>query len=394
MPLTSKGLVNLKYYINDIMSENTESAILPAINSSPTVDDIEMKTEGQNSIWDRSKEKASSCAKSYIIKKSVILILLVMFACTMSYALYITLYALHMYPDNKMEKMSDQPKKLRNISNAFTDLSRKNKDLERRLEKLDTIMARNNEKLAEKLDKLDSITVQNSQKFEGKLDKLDAIMVQSGLEPYLPFGPQSHVSLQLLNAGGWKHCFSLTYDIPLNKKELNKLKTSCTASKIMLACRISNHSTITTLAWGSRDQVLFKTSNPAEYEVENGTGWYYYEETTAVSLQDHGVYRNPDYTTTHPDQLIPVTKGSIGFAAISDDFTLGSGYLPHDLFGYVDQETSNSHKRMSWRILDYPADKISIGHKAMRNEAYRTGGNCGENKHLHTNKWERIGFEM
>ena len=85
----------------------------------------------------------------------------------------------------------------------------------------------------------------------------------------------------------------------------------------MLACRISNHSTITALAWGSRDQVLFKTDNPSDYEVENGTGWYYYEETTAVSLQDHGVYRNPDYTTIHPDQLIPVTKGSIGFAAIS-----------------------------------------------------------------------------
>ena len=85
---------------------------------------------------------------------------------------------------------------------------------------------------------------------------------------------------------------------------------------------MSKHTTMTTLAWGSRDQVLFKTNDPADYEVENGTGWYYYQETLAVTPGDPGVYRNPNYTMPSPDERIPVTKGSIGFATISDDFTL------------------------------------------------------------------------
>ena len=96
------------------------------------------------------------------------------------------------------------------------------------------------------------------------------------------------------------------------------------------------------------------------------------------------------------DKIIHVTKGSIGFAAVSDDFKLGSGYLWHNLFGYVNQEKGNSRQRMSWRILDYPSDKISINayHKTVRNEPYRTGGNCGENKHIDSRKWERMAFEM
>ena len=111
----------------------------------------------------------------------------------------------------------------------------------------------------------------------------------------------------------------------------------------MLAFRMSSHATIKVLAWGRREQVLFKTTDPADYELDNGTGWYYYQKTSAVSLQDPGLYRNPNYTMPPCDDLIPVTKGSIGFAEILDDFKLGSGYLWHELFGYVNQEKGNGY---------------------------------------------------
>ena len=90
---------------------------------------------------------------------------------------------------------------------------------------------------------------------------------------------------------------------------------------------MSSHATIASLALGSREQILFKTTHPTDYEVEIGVGWYYYQEKSCVSPRDSGVYQNPNYTMPRADELIPVTEGSIGFATISDDFTLGSGYL-------------------------------------------------------------------
>ena len=109
-----------------------------------------------------------------------------------------------------------------------------------------------------------------------------------------------------------------------------------------------------------------------DYELENGIGKYYYEDTSAISPWDPGAHQNHNYTMPLADELIPETEGSIGFATISDDFKLGSGYLWHDLFGYFNQIEGNSHTRMSWRILDYQSGEISIGHKIMRSEAYRT----------------------
>ena len=108
-----------------------------------------------------------------------------------------------------------------------------------------------------------------------------------------------------------------------------------------------------------------------DYEVENGIGWYYYEDTSAISPWDPGAYQNPNFTMPRADELIPEAEGSIGFAKKSDD-------LWHDLYGYVNQIKGNSHTRMSWRTLDYQSGKISIGHMIFRSEAYRNIGNCGE----------------
>ena len=344
-----------------------------------------MEMVGNDRAREKTKEAASNCSRMNTITKSFALIFLVLITCNMAYQLVRLAVS-----DNGTWKATNQPMKLRNLSIVFFDLATKNQELERRLEKLEAIITRNNKRILEKLNKLDTMRARTNRKFKGKLQKPDTIMIENGFEPYLPYGPQFNVSTQLLTTGGWRQCFSLSFDIKLNTNALDRLKKSCTASKILLACRMSDHSTITALAWGSRKQVLFKTSKPPDHEVKNGTGWYYYEEKSTVSLTDNWVYQNCNNTT--PDQLITVTKGSIGFTAISNEFEIGSGYPHHDLSGYVDPETNENNKIMSWRILDYPTNKLII--RFLLYEAYITGGNCGQNTHINSRKWQRLAFEM
>ena len=344
-----------------------------------------METAGNDRVWDKSTKAASNCSRMDIITKSFALLFLVLMTCTMAYQLVQLTGS-----DDNTDKMSSQPKKLGNISIAFVNLSRKIQELDRKFEKINAIMTRNSKRMIQKLNKLYKMTAQTNPEPKEKQQKLRTIMIQNGSEPYLPYGPQYNVPLQLLTTGGWKQCFSLSFDMKLNRNSLDRLKKSCTASKILLACRMSDHSIITALAWGSRQQVLFKTSKPPNYKVKNGTGWYYYEETSTVSLLDNWVYHNRNNTT--PDQLIPVTKGSIGFTPISYEFEIGSGYPHHDLSGYVNPETNDSHRIMSWRILDYPTNKLII--RFLLYEAYITGGNCGQNTHLNSRKWQRMAFEM
>ena len=108
---------------------------------------------------------------------------------------------------------------------------------------------------------------------EGKLQELDVIVMQRHFEPYLPYGPQSNVPLKLSKTGGWRQCFSSFYH------------SGCDAPKIMLVRRMSSPATITSFAWGSREKVLSKTTNSADYEIENGVGWYYYQKNQLYLLE-------------------------------------------------------------------------------------------------------------
>ena len=87
----------------------------------------------------------------------------------------------------------------------------------------------------------------------------------------------------------------------------SRLSSSCTQSKLMLACRMTNHSHITALAWGSREKVLQKstdpTPNPLNWKVENGTKWYYYEETISVSSNFPSIIKKKHRSVFFKSQL-------------------------------------------------------------------------------------------
>ena len=187
------------------MPENTIFTILPEMSSNVSIDGFEMEMDHKETNFGRLKKKAIECFSGYNIKNMIVSTFLLVLASTCIYQI------------TKLNHVDSQSK-------AAIDA---NLYLLRRIEPL-----------------------------EERLAEFDVIMVQKGLEPYLPFGPQQHVPIQLVKTGGWKECFSLSYDVPLNVPAMWTLSNSCTASKLMLACRMTNHTHITALAWGSREKVL------------------------------------------------------------------------------------------------------------------------------------------
>ena len=329
------------------------------MSSNVSIDGFEMEMAHRENNSNKYKEKAMECFVSCNLQKMIVSFLFLLLVCT-------SIYQITRINHNEYESKTS----------------------------IDKIHDLQNETTAVVIE-----LVAGMIQLEERLNKFDIIMVQDGLEPYLPYGPQQHVPIKLVRTGGWKKCFSQTYDVQLNSDALHILGSSCTASKIMLACRMTNHSHITVLAWGSREKVLQKstdpTPNPLNWKVENGTKWYYYEEIIFVSPYAPGIIKKRQRPLFGEN---PLTKGSIGFAVESDHYRLDDGrdsndygYISHDFFGRVDQEKSNSHKRMSWRILDYPSEYMSIKGSSRR---YETGGTCGENKELDSGKWERLAFEM
>ena len=154
------------------MLENTELAILREVSTIPANNRLEIEMKGQDRVRDNFKGDASNRSRMDIITKSFTIILLVIIATTMIYQLVRSTNS-----DNNTEKMSDQPNKSGTPSTLFIDLSRKNQELARKIDKLDATVARNNERSVERLDNLDKMTVQTNQKFDGNLQKLDAIVM-------------------------------------------------------------------------------------------------------------------------------------------------------------------------------------------------------------------------
>jgi hypothetical protein len=91
---------------------------------------------------------------------------------------------------------------------------------------------------------------------------------------YFPHGPQTNVALSTVTQGGWTECFTAYYNYGLDTK-IASILSACSGSKLMMACKPTNSSTIQLLAWAPRDDVLFQTSavNPKHY-VE-GPSWYF-----------------------------------------------------------------------------------------------------------------------
>jgi hypothetical protein len=157
---------------------------------------------------------------------------------------------------------------------------------------------------------------------------------------YLPLGPQTNVSFKTVNQGGWTQCYMDTYNQTSPPILSSILGQNCTKKKLMLACGMTNSSTLTLLAWAPRADVTtdtMKTNNPHN---ANGVGWY--------------------FNTDH----------SWGFAGMGDPLSLGS----------CDTNDVNSQFRLCW----HTANDVMFG-------GYRCGSTTGLNN---DSGWQRIIYHM
>ena len=91
---------------------------------------------------------------------------------------------------------------------------------------------------------------------------------------YLPFGPQTNVPVATVTNGGWVECYRDTYN---NDVDIDSVLTDCPGSLLMLACRVTDSSTLMLLAQGERSDVTFDTGNDNNdvTHIANGVGWYF-----------------------------------------------------------------------------------------------------------------------
>ena len=77
--------------------------------------------------------------------------------------------------------------------------------------------------------------------------------------PYLPYHPQSNVSLLTVISSGWTNCYLDSYSYETSLALDTLLKTFCTAPYLMLACKKKSSKIIDVLAWGGRKNILFNS---------------------------------------------------------------------------------------------------------------------------------------
>jgi len=74
---------------------------------------------------------------------------------------------------------------------------------------------------------------------------------------------------------GWSLCYSDTYNVNM-QGTIATIQSQCTGSKILMACRPNNASTLTLLAWGARTDVFFDTgAGQNQGHVAGPVVWYY-----------------------------------------------------------------------------------------------------------------------
>jgi hypothetical protein len=93
---------------------------------------------------------------------------------------------------------------------------------------------------------------------------------------YSPVGPQQNVPVA--NLAGWTQCYIDTY--ANFSTTIASIQAACPQGKIMMACRPTGSSTLTTLAWAPRTEVFTVTNNTGscasnQGHVANGTKWYF-----------------------------------------------------------------------------------------------------------------------
>lgn len=87
---------------------------------------------------------------------------------------------------------------------------------------------------------------------------------------YHPSGVQTNVPVSELK--GWSQCYKAGYN---STTSMASVQAACNKANLLLACRPTDASTLTVLAWAPRSDVLFDTGTSNTLHNANGVGWYF-----------------------------------------------------------------------------------------------------------------------
>lgn len=142
-------------------------------------------------------------------------------------------------------------------------------------------------------------------------------------------------NIDVSSLGGWTQCYSEPYGQSTTR--ISDVKTACSGSLVMLACRLSGSSTLQLAAYAPRDDVFYDTGSTNTPHSANGVGWYFSSKVSWGFAPDGGAINRSSCDVT--------------------DSSLGPG---------VDGD-----KRLCWHTSD---DKITGGWRCGRNDALNTDG--------------------
>ena len=197
---------------------------------------------------------------------------------------------------------------------------------------------------------------------------------------YIPYHPQTNVSLLTVTASGWINCYLNSYGDEASLDFDIIFKTFCTSPYLMLACKKKVSKNIDVLAWGRRKHILFHSESEFDFHVAHGTKW---------------IYHNSSY---------------LGFADSSDKVVIGvldwdkndaGKYLQVKCDTYTNLASfygdyGNNSKRLCWPIVH----KATNSFIASTNQDTRQsrlfigkGGTCLGSAWQESDDWERLIFE-
>ena len=138
--------------------------------------------------------------------------------------------------------------------------------------------------------------------------------------------------MQTITSGGWKKCFVSTYTS--NDDSIDPILKTCSGSRLMLACKYLESSTIKLLAWAERSDVLHETTSTSPTHNAQGASWYF----------------NPDNPSG--------SSNSWGFAKAGDEINRAN----------CDTRDKNGEFRLCWHTTK---GKINQGYRCGEYEDYR-----------------------
>ena len=112
---------------------------------------------------------------------------------------------------------------------------------------------------------------------------------------YFPVGPQTNVAIHTISSGGWKKCFVSNYTS--NDDSIDPILKTCSGSRLMLACKYLESSTLKLLAWAERSDVLHETTSTSPTHNAQGASWYFNPNNPSGSSNSWGFAKAGDEIT-------------------------------------------------------------------------------------------------